>query len=76
MSDERQNVQAKLDLQSGTKGEALQTRPEATEALAAVWATESPARTDRLIEAVCERENLKEHYDECKPIKGVRGSTA
>jgi hypothetical protein len=38
-------------------------RSEETESSAATSGTESPARTNRLMEEVCERENLKEHGD-------------
>ena len=60
MSDTRQNLQMKLDFRTEAKGEAPKPGPEATESLRAASEPESPARTDRLMEVVCERENLKE----------------
>ena len=62
MSDTRQNLQMKLDFRTEAKGEAPKPGPEATESLRAAREPESPARTDRLMEVVCEREDLKEAY--------------
>jgi RNA-directed DNA polymerase len=59
-SDTRQNVQLTLDFRSTPTGEAQKVQTEAVEARQAVHATESPASTNRLMEEVCERENLKE----------------
>jgi RNA-directed DNA polymerase len=46
---------------------------EATESPQAVHAPESPASTNRLIEEVCERENLKEALRRVKANKGSPG---
>ena len=50
-----------------------QAETEAVEALQAVHATESPASTNRLMEEVCERENLKEALRRVKANKGSPG---
>jgi RNA-directed DNA polymerase len=73
MSDTRQNLQMKLDFRTEAKGEAPKPGPEATESLRAASEPESPARTDRLMEVVCERENLKEAVRRVKANKGSAG---
>ena len=73
MSDTRQNLQMKLDFRTEAKGEAPKPGPEATESLRAASEPESPARTDRLMEVVCERENLKEAVRRVKSNKGSAG---
>lgn len=70
---ERQNVQLKLDLDSQPTGEARQTGCEATESLQAANDTESPAGTDRLMEEICDRENLKTALQRVKANKGSPG---
>src|SRR3984957_2586019 len=72
-SDTRQNIQLKLDFRSTPTGEARTAETEAVEALQAVHATESPASTNRLIEEVCERENLKQALRRVKANKGSPG---
>src|SRR3984957_7796725 len=72
-SDTRQNIQLKLDFRSTPTGEARTAETEAVEALQAVHATESPASTNRLIEEVWERENLKEALRRVKANKGSPG---
>src|SRR5213594_1067701 len=72
-SDKRQNAQMKLDFYSTPKGEAPKPGREATESIPATHGTESPAGTDRLMEEVCERENLKEALRQVKANKGSRG---
>ena len=57
--DMRQNVQLELDFSSAPTGEARKAGGEGTELLAAMHESESPASTNRLMEEVCERENLK-----------------
>src|ERR1700722_16064389 len=71
--DTRQNIPLKLDFRSTPTGEARTAETEAVEALQAVHATESPASTNRLIEEVCERENLKEALRRVKVNKGSPG---
>src|SRR3984893_2902241 len=72
-SDTRENVQLKLDFRSKPTGEARKAETAAVEARPAVHATESPASTNRLMEEVCERENLKEALRRVKANKGGNG---
>ena len=58
--DTRQNVQLKLDFRSTPTGEARKAATEAVESRQAAHAIESPASTNRLMEEVCERANLRE----------------
>jgi len=59
-SDKRQNVQGQLDFSSPPAGEAREAKREETESPSAVHDPESPASTNRLMEEICERENLKQ----------------
>src|SRR6516165_794665 len=59
-SDTRQNVQLTLDFRSTPTGEARKATTEAVESRQAAHAIESPASTNRLMEEVCERANLRE----------------
>jgi RNA-directed DNA polymerase len=72
-SDERQNIQLALDFSSAPAGEACDARREATEALPAVNAPENPASTSRLMEEVCERENMKGALQRVKANQGSPG---
>ena len=72
-SDMQQNVQLELDFSSTSAGEAREAGREETESLAAVHGPESPASTNRLMEEVCERENLKEALQRVKANKGSPG---
>src|SRR5246500_2455781 len=72
-SDKRQNIQKKLDFSSERKGEARQAGREETESRQAVHEPESPASTIRLMEEVCERENLLEALRRVKANKGGAG---
>src|SRR5438876_5827526 len=72
-SDQRQNGQGELDFSSPPAGEAREARREETESTPAMQAPESPARTNRLMEEVCERENLKESLRQVKGNKGSAG---
>jgi RNA-directed DNA polymerase len=72
-SDTRQNVQLKLDFRSTPTGEARKAETEAVESRRVVHATESPASTNRLMEEVCERGNLKEALRRVKANKGSPG---
>jgi RNA-directed DNA polymerase len=73
-NDTRQNVQGELDFSSTPVGEAQQAGREEVESFPAAHATESPASTNRLMEEVCERENLKEALRRVKANKVVRAS--
>src|ERR1700719_2563115 len=72
-SDMRQNLQGELDFSSAPMGEARQAGREGAESLQAVHVIESPASTSRLMEEVCERENLKEALRRVKANKGSPG---
>ena len=69
----RQNVQGQLDFSSPPAGEACEAGRGGTESFPAVHGSESPASTNRLMEEVCERENLKEALRRVKANKGSAG---
>src|SRR6184192_3012533 len=71
--DKQQNIQMKLDFSSALTGAARGVAGEETESLMATSGPESPARTNRLMEEVCERENLKEALRQVKANKGSAG---
>src|SRR2546427_10064840 len=78
-SDQRQNVQGELDFSSSPAGEAREVGRAETESLSAVHEPESPASTNRLMEEICGRENLKQAFQQAKAIKesaGVDGISA
>jgi RNA-directed DNA polymerase len=72
-SDKRQNIQLELDFSSSRAGKACGTGREEIETLSTAHDTESPASTNRLMEEVCERENLKEALRQVKANKGSAG---
>jgi RNA-directed DNA polymerase len=72
-SDTRQNIQLELDFSSLPAGEACEARREEIESLSVAHDPESPANTNRLMEEVCERENLKEALRQVKANKGSAG---
>jgi RNA-directed DNA polymerase len=73
-NDMRQkNTQITLGFHSEPTGEARQARGEASESLPTVRAPESPARTNQLMEEVCEGENLKQALQQVKANKGSPG---
>jgi RNA-directed DNA polymerase len=71
--DKQQNIQIELDFSSALTGEAREAGREETESPGVTNGPESPARTDRLMEEVCERENLKEALRQVKANKGSPG---
>jgi len=71
--DKQQNIQLRLDFSSALTGAARGAAGEETESSVATSGAESPARTDRLMEEVCERENLKEALRQVKANKGSSG---
>src|ERR1700746_1205524 len=71
--DKQQNIQMKLDFSSALTGAARGVAGEETESLMATSEPESPARTNQLMEEVCERENLKEALRQVKGNKGSAG---
>src|SRR6516225_8208937 len=72
-SDTRQNAQLTLDFRSAPTGEARKAATEAVESRQAAHAIESPASTNRLMEEVCERANLREALRRVKANKGSPG---
>src|SRR5664280_2528401 len=71
--DKQQNIQMPLDFSSALTGEAREAGREGTEASGAMNGTENPASTNRLMEEVCERENLKAALRRLKANKGSPG---
>src|SRR6195256_5130332 len=71
--DKQQNIQIELDFSSALTGEAREAGREGPEASGVTSGTESPASTNRLMEAVCERENLKAALKQVKANKGSPG---
>jgi RNA-directed DNA polymerase len=71
--DKQQNIQTQLDFFSALTGEARQAGREGTESPGVTSGPESPAGTDRLMEEVCERENLKAALERVKANKGSPG---
>src|SRR5262244_3745262 len=71
--DKQQNIQIELDFSSALTGEAREAGREGPEASGATSGTENPAGTNRLMEAVCERENLKAALRQVKANKGSPG---
>src|ERR1022692_718450 len=72
-SEMQQNIQTELDFCSTPAGEAREVGREETESLSTANDPESPASTNRLMEEVCERENLKEALRRVKANKGSAG---
>src|SRR5438094_56546 len=71
--DKQQNIQMDLDFSSALTGAARSVAGEETESPRATNEPENPARTNRLMEEVCERENLKEALRQVKGNKGSAG---
>lgn len=69
----QQNIQTELNFSSTSAGEARDAGREETESLSTANDPESPASTNRLMEEVCERENLKEALRRVKANKGSAG---
>ena len=74
LTDDRQrHIQTRLDFSAELTGEAREADREGTESSAATQGRERPARTDRLMEEVCERDNLKEALRRVQANKGSAG---
>ncbi len=71
--DKQQNIQLELDFSSAPTGEARTAGREETESSGAMNGTENPASANRLMEEVCERENLKEALRRVKANQGSAG---
>jgi RNA-directed DNA polymerase len=69
----QQNIQTELNFSSTPAGEAREAGREEAESFPATNDPQSPARTNRLMEEVCERENLKEALRRVKANKGSAG---
>jgi RNA-directed DNA polymerase len=72
-SEMQQNIQTELNFSSTSAGEACEAGREETESLPTANDPESPASTNRLMEAICERENLREALRRVKANKGSAG---
>ena len=71
--DKQQNIQRQLDFSSALTGEAREAGRGGTESSGAMHGTENPASTNRLMEEVCEREDLKAALRQVKANKGSPG---
>ena len=71
--DKQQNIQKQLDFPDALTGEAREIGREETESPSAASGTERPAGTDRLMEEICEPENLKAALQQVKANKGSAG---
>ena len=71
--DKQQNIQMSLDFSAMPMGEARQAGREETEAPGVTSGPENPASTNRLMEEVWERENLKAALQQVKANKGSAG---
>src|SRR5438309_1645810 len=71
--DKQQNIQMELDFLSALTGEAREAGREETESSGATNGRENPASTNRLMEEVCERENLKAALQRVKANQGSPG---
>jgi RNA-directed DNA polymerase len=72
-SEMRQNIQKELDFPSTPTGEARKVGGKENESPETMHIPESPARSDRLMEEIVERENLKEALRRVKANKGSPG---
>jgi RNA-directed DNA polymerase len=73
MDDTQQNIQTRLDCSGALTGETREAGRAETESSEATNGRQSPASTDRLMEEVCERENLKEALRRVRANKGSAG---
>ncbi len=71
--DKQQNIQMELDFSSALTGEAREAGREGTESSGAMNGTENPASTNRWMEEVCERENLKAAMRRVRANQGSPG---
>src|SRR5580693_4335745 len=71
--DRQQNIQLELDFSPALTSETRTAGREETESSGAMHGPESPASTNRLMEEVCERENLKKALRRVKANKGSAG---
>src|SRR5262247_786752 len=71
--DKQQNIQMRLDFPDAPAGEAREASREEPESSGARNESENPASTDRMMEAICEWENLKRAMWRVKANKGGAG---
>src|ERR1700676_758956 len=71
--DQQQNIQIELDFSVIPTGEAREAGREETESSGATNGTENLASTNRWMEEVCERKNLKAALRQVKANKGSAG---
>src|SRR5499426_1660652 len=71
--DKQQNIQMRLDFPDAPAGEAREASREEPESSGARNESENPASTDRMMEAICEWENLKRAMWRVKANKGSAG---
>src|SRR3984957_13045353 len=72
-SDMQQNIQDELNFSATPTGETREAGREETESRLTTHAPERPAGTTRLMEEICDRENLKEALRRVKANKGSPG---
>src|SRR5262245_2357843 len=72
-SDRRQKTQRERDSGTAERGEAQRPQPREFESLLAVHEVEHPTNTERIMEVICEWENLKEAIRQVKTNKGSAG---
>ena len=73
MSDKRQKNQLVLAFTEEGRSEAPQTPRKGTESITAKCGTESPAREEQLMEAVCGRDNCQQALKRVKANQGSPG---
>ena len=73
MTRMRQKIQLELAFTAEERGEAPRAAGEGTERVAARDETERPADTERLMEQICQRENLKAALKRVQSNKGSPG---
>src|SRR3989304_2880788 len=73
MTRMRQKIQLELAFPAEERGEAPRAAGEGTERVAARAGTERPADTERLMEEICQRENLKVALQRVQSNKGSPG---
>ena len=71
--EKRQKIQYKLAFEGEGRGEAPRAPEEGIESTTMKLGTESQANTDKLIEEVCEKENVKEALKRVKANAGAAG---
>jgi RNA-directed DNA polymerase len=72
-SDMQQNIQTELNFSVTPAGEARDAGRAETESLLTIHETERPAGTTRLMEEICDRENMEEALRRVKANKGSAG---